>query len=68
MARGVGGQSPANVQKFLSGVDYPASKDDLIKKAKQNSAPSDVMKLIKDLPLDQFGGPQDVMKAYGQLK
>jgi hypothetical protein len=30
MSRGVGGHSPANVQKFLKGQDYPADKKDLI--------------------------------------
>ena len=35
MTRGVGGQSPANVQKFLHGIHYPANKDDLIATAQE---------------------------------
>lgn len=68
MARGVGGQSPANVEKFLKGVEYPAQKEALVETAEKNGAPSEVMELIKQLPASQFGGPQDVMKAYGQVK
>jgi hypothetical protein len=66
MARGVGGQSPSNVQSYLAGVDYPATKDDLLKAAKQNGAPADIVKIIKGFERDDFGGPQEVMKAYGE--
>ena len=68
MTRGVGGQSPANVQKFLEGIHYPASKDDLIATARKNGAPREVMDIVQNLPRDEFGGPQDVMKAYGEIK
>ena len=67
MTRGVGGESPANLQKYLNGVDYPADKKTLAQRAKQNDAPQEVLDAIEDLPADDFGGPQDVMKAYGQI-
>ncbi|MAL97323.1 DUF2795 domain-containing protein [Hydrocarboniclastica marina] len=66
MTRGVGGESPANLQKYLNGVDYPASRQALAKRAKDNDAPDEVVEAIENLPSDEFGGPQDVMKAYGQ--
>ena len=66
MTRGVGGESPANVQKYLHGVDYPTDRQGLVKAAKQNDAPDEVVKVIEQLPGDDFGGPQDVMKAYGE--
>jgi hypothetical protein len=66
MARGVGGHSPANVQKYLKGQDYPARKDDLLQTAQHNKAPQEVLDVIKQLPENNFGGPQDVMKAYGE--
>jgi Protein of unknown function (DUF2795) len=66
MARGVGGHSPANIQKYLKGQNYPARKDDLVRTAQDNNAPKDVLDVIKHLPEDNFGGPQDVMKACGE--
>jgi Protein of unknown function (DUF2795) len=66
MARGVGGHSPANLQKFLKGQDYPARKQDLLKTAHSNRAPHEVIQTIEGLPDDEFGGPQDVMKGYGE--
>jgi hypothetical protein len=66
MARGVGGHSPANMQKFLKGQHYPARKEELVKTAQSNNAPQEIIHWIQGLPEEQFGGPQDVMKAYGE--
>jgi hypothetical protein len=68
MTRGVGGHSPANVQKYLRDVEYPASKEDLLQQAKRNSAPQEILDTIERLPEDQFGGPQEVMKGYGEIE
>lgn len=66
MARGVGGQSPSNVQTYLSGIGYPASKEELIAAARGNGAPAEVMEILQGFEDEEFGGPQDVMKAYGR--
>lgn len=66
MARGVGGHSPANVQKYLKGQEYPADKKALLKTARGNHAPAEVINEIEGLPDSQFHGPQDVMKGYGE--
>jgi Protein of unknown function (DUF2795) len=66
MARGVGGQSPSNVQSYLAGVSYPATKQDLVKAARQNDAPRDILQILEGLDEGKFGGPQDVMKAYSR--
>ncbi len=68
MSRGVGGESPANVQKFLHGMHYQADKKRLVQQAKKNNAPVEIVNLLQQFPEQEFGGPQDVMKAYGQVK
>lgn len=65
MTRGVGGQSPSNVQSYLKGVSYPATKDDLLSAARENGAPREIIDLLEGFDDSEFGGPQDVMKAYG---
>ncbi|HEY7126809.1 MAG TPA: DUF2795 domain-containing protein [Ktedonobacterales bacterium] len=67
-SRGVGGESPSNVQKYLKGVDYPAKKRDLVETARKNAAPNEVVQVIQQFPDQEFKGPQDVMKAYGEMK
>jgi len=56
------------VQKYLSGVAYPAGKEDLIEAARRNDAPDEVMQAIRKLPGDHYGGPQEVMKGYGEIE
>ncbi|HPW68600.1 MAG: DUF2795 domain-containing protein [Desulfomonilia bacterium] len=60
--------SAAEVQQFLHGIDYPARKDDLIKKARDNGASDDVMKLLRDFPDQDFSSPVDVSKAVSGLR
>lgn len=60
--------SPAQVQKYLKKVDYPARKDDLVRTARQEKADREVIETIERLPEDRFGGPNDVSKAIGELE
>jgi len=68
MTRGVGGTSPANVQAHLKGAQYPAKKEDLISTAKQNGAPREIIDILERIPEEEFGGPQEVMKAYSEVR
>ncbi|HEX6122311.1 MAG TPA: DUF2795 domain-containing protein [Ktedonobacterales bacterium] len=58
----------AAVQSALKGAHYPASKQDLVKLAQQNNASDPLLDKIRELPGNQFNGPQDVMKAFGQIQ
>jgi hypothetical protein len=51
------------VQKYLSGVDYPASKDQLIEHAKKKGAPKDVVNELQEIPDGEYDGPNRVSKA-----
>jgi hypothetical protein len=61
-------RSAAELEKYLKGVDYPASKDDLLSKARSNGAPDDVIDMINDLTEDRFNSPIDVSKAFGESR
>lgn len=67
MTRGVGGESPANIMAHLKGAHFPARKADLISTARHNGAPEEVLDNLRRLGDQEFGGVQDVMKAYGKL-
>lgn len=55
--------NPADVEKYLKGIGYPASKEDLLKMAKRNGAEPKVCDTIQRLPNQQFANPTDVAKA-----
>jgi len=56
--------SPAYVEKALKGIDFPASKKDLVKRAKDNDASNEVMEAINDLPDKQYTNDADVAKEF----
>jgi len=53
------------VQKALKGVDYPATKDQLLEAAQRNGADDDVVDVLTTVHDRQFEGPSGVMKALG---
>ncbi len=60
--------NPVQVQKFLKGVDYPASKQQLIDKAKQEGADQNVIETLSRMPMDRFNSPNDVAEAIGKIE
>jgi Protein of unknown function (DUF2795) len=54
------------VQKALKNVQFPASKQDLVRVAQQNNVPAPILEKLRAMPGDQYNGPQDVMKAVQQ--
>ena len=66
MTRGLGGPSPVNAAHHLKGVHFPASKDDLLERARNNGAGQDVLEVLESFPEgEEFETLADVMKAYG---
>jgi hypothetical protein len=57
--------NPIEVQKHLSGVDYPASKADIVGTAESNDAPQEVIEALQQMEGEQFDGPDEVMGALG---
>jgi len=57
--------NPIEVQTHLKGVDYPASKADIVSAAESNDAPQEVIEALQQMDGDQFDGPDDVMEALG---
>jgi Protein of unknown function (DUF2795) len=63
----VGGHSTANVTHHLKGIEFPASKEDLLERAGNNGAGQDVLEALHCLPDEEFGSLADVLRAYGEL-
>ncbi|AUZ87405.1 DUF2795 domain-containing protein [Arthrobacter sp. TmT3-37] len=54
--------SPIDIQKALGGMDYPASKEDLVKHAEDKGADDAVLETLRNLPDREFDSPTDVNK------
>jgi hypothetical protein len=55
------------VEKYLSGMHYPAEKKKLFENAKNKNAPDDVMKVICKLPEKTYISPIDITKEMGKM-
>lgn len=55
--------SPIDVQKVLGGIDYPASRDDIVRTAEQAGASDDVLEALRGIPDKNYDGPTAVSAA-----
>ncbi|HEY7833276.1 MAG TPA: DUF2795 domain-containing protein [Ktedonobacterales bacterium] len=60
--------SPISLQKHLKGTSYPATKQDLVRRAESNQAPDDVLEVIRHLPQESYDSPAAVMRSFGQVQ
>lgn len=60
--------NPIQVQKFLGGIDYPCSKQDIINRAKERGADDQVLDTLSSLRMERFNSPNDVSEAIGDLE
>ncbi len=52
---------PDEGQRYLEGVDYPASKEAMLSAAEGNGAPSEMIEMIEGLPLGEFSDLEEFM-------
>lgn len=55
--------SPIDVQKALGGIEYPASKHDIVSTAEQSGADDEVLDALRGIPDKEYEGPTDVSAA-----
>jgi len=57
--------NPIELQKALKGLDYPASKDEIVELASKNGVGDDIRAALEGLPDKQYDDPTDVNEAVG---
>ena len=62
--------SAADLEKALSGIDYPKTKQELVQYAAQkiSSSQEEILDLIRSLPNRTYRNAADVAKALGEIK
>lgn len=60
--------NPIELQKHLKGVDYPATKDDLIEQAEEQGADEETLAALEELPDQEYETPAAVSKAIGEIE
>lgn len=60
--------SPAQIQERLGGIDYPASKQDLIEHARKGGKDDEVVQVLNKLKDKVYNSPVDVTKEIGKVE
>ena len=55
--------SPIDIQKALSGMDYPASKEEIVRHAEQNGGTGEVLEALRKIEDREYEGPSGVSSA-----
>ncbi|MDN3309398.1 DUF2795 domain-containing protein [Microbacterium oryzae] len=51
------------MQKHLGGIDYPATKEDILASARESGADDDIMKALEAIPDGEYDAPTAVSSA-----
>lgn len=54
--------NPEEASQYLEGVEYPASKGDLVTAAEGNDAPEALLEMLGTMGRPSFDGPEDVVE------
>jgi hypothetical protein len=63
----VGGAGTVEIQRYLSGEDFPADNESLIRRAKQAGAPPEVLMTLDQLPSRRFEGLGELSIGLAQI-
>ena len=55
--------SPIDIQKALSGMDYPAGREDIVTHAEQHGADQQGLDALRKMEDRQYDGPSGVSSA-----
>jgi hypothetical protein len=55
--------SPIDIQKALGGMDYPATKEQIVEHAQANGGSDDVIEALKGIEDREYEGPSGVSTA-----
>ena len=54
---------PIEVQQHLAGLEYPATKEEVVALAEQDEAPQDIIEALQALGDEQFEDPSEIEEA-----
>lgn len=60
--------NPIEIQKHLKGLDYPASKEEILQHAQQQGVEDQIYSLLEQLPDQQYEKPTDVNHEIGEIE
>lgn len=66
MGRGIGERPERSPSYILQQVDYPCTRDDLVRAAEDDQAPVDTLNFLRALPDRQYQDPDEVLRQFAE--
>jgi hypothetical protein len=66
MTQSTSAQAPTSVTHVLKGIDFPARRGELLRRATENRADAEVLHRIERMPDQEYATMADVMKGFGK--
>ncbi|MEB3338006.1 MAG: DUF2795 domain-containing protein [Leptolyngbyaceae bacterium] len=60
--------SAIDISRNLSGIDLPASKQELVSYARSQDANQEVIEMLQRMPDREYNNMADVEKGFGEVK
>jgi hypothetical protein len=60
--------NPIELQKHLKGLDYPAGRDEIVRKDHESGADDEIRQMLDKLPDRELETPAAVNEAIGDLQ
>ncbi|MFI7605781.1 DUF2795 domain-containing protein [Micromonospora sp. NPDC049366] len=54
-------------QEYLAGLDYPVSREDLVRWGQENGASTQMLQMLRALPVEEFESPAELQDALGTV-
>lgn len=55
------------LQEYLAGLDYPVSREDLVRWGQENGASTEMLQMLRALPAEHFDDPAELSEALSTL-
>ncbi|MFI9584733.1 DUF2795 domain-containing protein [Streptomyces sp. NPDC052236] len=59
--------NPIEMQKSLSGMEFPAGKEKIVKQAESHGASKEIKEALKKLPDKEYDTPAAISKEIGKI-
>ena len=60
--------NPTQAQKFLGGMNHPASKDEIVQHAEGQGADDNVLSVLRQIPDRRYDGPNAVSHEISEAQ
>ncbi|MFV2111978.1 DUF2795 domain-containing protein [Micromonospora sp. NBC_01740] len=55
------------LQEYLAGLDYPVSREDLVRWGQENGVSTAMLQTLRALPAEEFDSPAELSEALNTL-